>query len=420
MQRAAVPAAVAIVVLVCAAVVVWIGFVRSVADTMTAQARTAGELFDARVPAGEALARTLSRPGIHLLIADRRTGITVDAGSNGVHVLPAGPPPPGGADDAGPPAPGGPGAGPPRHGPIGTLALSLARLPPVRVDRGDRTIEIAPDVNVLARWLDVEALLLLAGIVSIAGIAATRASALERDRRRALEARAAERAAVAERFRRFLAEAGHELRTPLTVIAGYVEILRAREDRLPVEERVVEGMHAETSRMRVLVEKMLTLARLESDGAVPRLVDVASAAREAAETVLRRYPARDVEVQVDRTGSIVIDADDFAAALGNLVENAVKHAPHSPVVIETSTRNGCASASVIDYGPGVPDTDREAIFEQFYRGGAGGEGLGLGLAIVKRVADRWNGSVECRSGNGATIFRLTFPLADEELHGVAG
>jgi len=420
MQRAALPAAVSIVVLVCAAVAVWIGFVRTIADTMTAQARTAAELFDARVPVGEALARTLLRPGIHLLITDRLAGTAVDAGSAGIHVLPAGPWPPDGANDGSPPAPGPPGAGPPRHGPVGMLALSLARLPPVRIDRGDRALEIAPDVNVLARWLTTETLLLLAGTVAIAGIAARRASTLARERRSALEARAAEQAAAADRFRRFLAEAGHELRTPLTVMAGYVEILRTRNGSPAPDERVVEGMYAETSRMRILVEKMMTLARLESDAAVPRLVDVATAARDAAQTLLRRYPKRSVEVRINSTGSIVIDADDFAAALGNLMENAVKHAPNSPVVIETWVRDGSASTAVIDRGVGIADADRDAIFEQFYRGRAGGEGLGLGLAIVKRVADRWSGSVDCRSGDGSTVFRLTFPLADEEQHDVAG
>ena len=229
------------------------------------------------------------------------------------------------------------------------------------------------------------------------------------------------RAAAAERFRRFLAEAGHELRTPLTVIAGYVEILRARERQRRVDERVVEGMHAETSRMRVLVEKMLTLARLESDGAVPRLVDVAPAAREAAQTLLRRYPARDVEVQVDQNRQHRDRRRRLRSRAGKpRGERREARAGLRRSSSKRRSRNGSASTAVIDYGPGIADADREAIFEQFYRGRAGGEGLGLGLAIVKRVADRWNGSVECRSGNGATVFRLTFPLADEELHGVAG
>jgi two-component system OmpR family sensor kinase len=217
-------------------------------------------------------------------------------------------------------------------------------------------------------------------------------------------------------LRRFVADASHELRTPLTVMSGYVDILRGRHDGETLDERLVEGMHAETARMRMLVEKMMTLARLESHGGVPRLIDVATAARDAAQTLRRRYPERNVDVRTEQTASIIIDADDYAAALGNILENAVKYAPGSAVLIETAVRDGCASTAVIDKGPGIPAGQRDAIFEQFYRAHEGGEGLGLGLAIVKRVADRWNGSIDCESGHGRTVFRLTFPLADEEQH----
>ncbi|HEX3465798.1 MAG TPA: HAMP domain-containing sensor histidine kinase [Candidatus Elarobacter sp.] len=402
MKRNALFAAAAIAVLVCAAAGVWLAFVRSVADTMTAQARVADELLAADVPIDETFARTVLRPGIHVLAGDRRTGVVVDGGAAGVHTMPV--------------PEGMPGMGPPRPGPDGAIALSLARLPPIRLDRGDRSVEIAPDVRVLSVWLTADVLLLLLGIVAVLGVTASRSAAQARARRRALETRAAERAAAAERYQRFLAEAGHELRTPLTVMSGYVDILRSRHDAEPLDDRIVEGMHAETARMRMLVEKMMTLARLESHGGVPRMVDVAAAARDAARTLQRRYPGRNVDVRTEQTASIIIDADDYAAALGNILENAVKYAPTSAVLIETAVRDGCASTAVIDRGPGIPASAREAIFEQFYRAHEGGEGLGLGLAIVKRVADRWNGTVDCESGNGRTVFRLSFPLADEEQH----
>jgi signal transduction histidine kinase len=430
MKRFVLPATVAIAVLVCAAVAAWTVFVHGVADAMRAQARLAGDLLDANVPVGEGFARALLRPGVHVLAVDRRARIVVDGGSNGVHALPVPPdavlPPDARPRDGdGPPASspndGVPlGAGPPRHGPVGTIALSLARLAPIRIERGDRSVEIAPDVRVLGRWLLADSLLLLAGVVAVAVVASARSAASVRNERRALETRAAERSAAAERYQRFLAEAGHELRTPLTVMAGYVDILRARDASAPLDERVVEGMYAETARMRALVEKMMTLARLESPAAVPRLLDVADAARDAAQTLRRRYPNRVVRVHAEQTASVIIDADDYAAALGNLLENAVKHAPHSEVALETTVRDGRAITAVTDHGPGIPPGERDAIFEQFYRGRAGAEGLGLGLAIVKRVADRWNGSVDCESAGGRTVFRLTFPLADEEVHAVAG
>jgi signal transduction histidine kinase len=180
-------------------------------------------------------------------------------------------------------------------------------------------------------------------------------------------------------------------------------------------------MFAEAARMRRLVEKMMTLARLESQAAVPRLLDVGTAAREAAQTLQRRYPQREVRALTERTASIIIDADDLAAALGNLLENAVTYAPESPITIETRVSNGSVTTAVTDRGPGIGQDEREAIFDRFYRGGgrALGEGLGLGLAIVRRVAGRWNGTIDCTSGEGRTEFRLTFPVADEEHDGIA-
>jgi signal transduction histidine kinase len=173
--------------------------------------------------------------------------------------------------------------------------------------------------------------------------------------------------------------------------------------------------------MRRLVEKMMTLARLDSQAAIPRLLDIGTAAREAAQTVQRRYPQREFRVLTDRTASIVADADDVSAALGNLLENAITYAPESPITIETRVHDGHVTAAVIDRGPGIGEAEREAIFDRFYRGGgrALGEGLGLGLAIVRRVAERWNGTVDCTSGEGRTAFRLTFPVADEERDGIA-
>jgi signal transduction histidine kinase len=413
MKRAVLSAAVAIAVLLCAAVAVWFAFVHGVAETMRAQARVAEQLLDAKVPVGEGFARTVVRSGVHVLIGDRRTGTVVDGGSNGVRALPV---PPGAPRDAGPPPHEGVmlGIGPPHPGPLGTIALSLARLPPIRIDRGDRSVEIAPDVRVLSTWLAADTLATLAGIAAIVVLAAHRSAAQAREERRALETRAGERAAAAERYQRFLAEAGHELRTPLTVMSGYVDILRGRHGGEALDERIIEGMHAETARMRTLVEKMMTLARLEAHAGVPRLLDVATAARDAAQTLRRRYPHRNVDVRTEQTASIIIDADDCAAALGNILENAVKYAPGSAVLIETAVRVGRASIAVIDGGPGIPAGEREAIFEQFHRAHQGGEGLGLGLAIVKRVAERWGGAVGCESENGRTVFRLTFPLADEE------
>jgi len=448
MKRVVVPAALAVAVLVCAAAGIWLLIAREVVATAAAQGRLAGELLDAHVPIGEDLARTLIRPGIHLLLVDEVKGITFDAADGGIHQVstrsglpggdPAEGPPPGqGPPMQGPPAPG---QGPPAQGPpddtrpqppqqqlprpqtpLAALVLYLVHMPPVVVRRDARVVRISPDIRLVQTWLGLDALGFAAGIVLVGGIGATRALAIGRAERAALEARIAERREAAERYQRFLAETGHELRTPLTVLSGYVDILRGRAPDEPLDERIVEGMAAEASRMRVLVEKMMTLARLEAHVGVPRLLDVATAAREAAQTLQRRYPDRAIHVDAQQTASIVIDADDYAAALGNVLENAVKYAPGSPIEIETTVGAGAATTAVVDHGPGILAQDQLAIFERFNRGRKRGfgEGLGLGLAIVKRIVDRWEGSVDCESAPGRTVFRLSFPLADEEQYGLA-
>lgn len=255
MQRVLLPAMAALVVLGCAVVAVWIGLVHGVDAAVAEQARLAGEMLDAHASLGPPLANTLLRPGLHVRIADPRSGKVVDADDAGTvtHSMPqlvdrsdaafaSGPPLPGDAPpppgierpplDVEPPPPGG---RPPPLGPLAHVALSVAHV--------------------------------------------------------------AERRAAAERYQRFLAETGHELRTPPTVMSGYVDILRARGSGAGLDERILEGMHAETARMRVLVEKMMLLARFESDAAVPRWLDLATAAREAAQTLQRRYPDSDVQVE---------------------------------------------------------------------------------------------------------------------------
>jgi signal transduction histidine kinase len=431
MKRVVVPATIAVGVLVCVAVGVWLAIARGVAATAAAQGQLAATLLDGNVPIGDDLARTLSRPGLHILLADPATRIVIDAPDDGIHPLPPGsaargePPAEGQAPpaeappplDGRPPPPGPPRARP--QGPLDSLVLALVHMPPLVVKRGTRVVRITPDIRRLETWLGLDALGFGAGIVLVGGLGAARALANGRAERAALEARIVERREAAERYQRFLAETGHELRTPLTVLTGYIDILRGRAPEEPLDARIIEGMHAEASRMRTLVDKMMTLARLEAHVGVPRLLDIATAAREAAQTVQRRYPDRTIAVNARQTASIVIDADDFAVALGNVLENAVKYAPDSPIEIETTIGDGFATTAIIDHGTGILPSDQVAIFERFNRGRKRGfgEGLGLGLAIVKRIVDRWDGRVDCESEPGRTVFRLSFPLADEEHDG---
>ncbi len=438
-SRVAAASALAIVLTIAAGTSVWVARVHAVTDAIAQQRQLARVLFDARAALDESTARSLIRPGLHVVLTDFAGGHVFDAlgatvarrslppapGDLAAPGAPDGGLPPGAPD--GSPLPGVPDAGPPRAGDgprrlLPALAGALARIAPARVGGDTGAVTISPDLDSLALWLLVDVLAIVLAIAAIVVAATTRATAGARAERRALEATSEERRETAERYQRFLAETAHELRTPLTIVGGYVDILRASTAAQGFDERIIDGMRAETARMRVLVGKMLTLARLESPAGIPRLIDVAAATQATVETMQRRYPDRCISLVAGRAGRIVIDGDDLADALGNLIENAIKYAPGVEIAIAATTHDSRATISVSDRGPGIAPDEREKIFERFYRGRShdSADGLGLGLAIVRGVADRWGGSVLVESVPGRTVFTLAFPVADEEVHALAG
>jgi two-component system OmpR family sensor kinase len=296
----------------------------------------------------------------------------------------------------------------------------MSGLRPVRVAHGSLAAIVAPDGQDVQQFALADALVTAAAAVAIAALAFAFVLQFQRAANKQLEVTLEERRTAAAEFQRFLADAGHELRTPLTIVSGYLDILSARATNDDGDARILAAMRAEAARMRGLVEKMLLLARLETPISVPRLVDPAQVAHDVAGVMQARFPDRSIDVREGDAASLVIDYDDLYECLRNLVDNALRYAPDSPVTIETAVESGRAVVRVIDRGPGIRPEEREAIFERFYRGrnSAESEGSGLGLAIVKRVATRWNGDVDLASGRDGTTFTLRFPLADEEIHDV--
>jgi two-component system, OmpR family, sensor kinase len=223
-----------------------------------------------------------------------------------------------------------------------------------------------------------------------------------------------ERARVEQHMRLFLGEAGHEMRTPLTVISGYLDVLeRGGLENDGVRALALPTMRAETRRLRALVERLMTLARLEGDDhRETEVVDVVSSARDAIAEV---KAARGGEIRLRADGDHVAVAEpaEVYEAIVNLVDNAVKYGAGNPVdVAIASDADGATVVRVTDRGRGIGEADRARLFERFFRGEAanGIEGSGLGLAIVARAAERSHGTVALESsGPGGTTFRLVFP-----------
>jgi two-component system, OmpR family, sensor kinase len=216
---------------------------------------------------------------------------------------------------------------------------------------------------------------------------------------------------------RFVADASHELRTPLTTIRSNVGLLLGGK-RLAEPDRLdaLHDIEEESERMSRLVQELLMLARADAGQHLELApVNVAGIASDVCRQARRLHPRRRIELHDDKPAPVEGNADALKQLLWILVDNAVKHTPDEGEVRISIERNAHqVELSVDDQGPGVPETDREQIFERFYQADPArvGEGTGLGLAIARWIAREHRGSVDAgESKEGGASFRVRLPLA---------
>lgn len=226
-----------------------------------------------------------------------------------------------------------------------------------------------------------------------------------------VEAAFDERAAAEAQMRQFVADAGHELRTPLTIVFGYIDLLRRRAPDDERSRRIFETIGSEGLRMRTLIDNLVLLARLEGDdrrpvepfALTPLLEDDIVATRAGLAPGVRIA----LDIGVDAT--IIGDRGEIYEAIANVVDNAMKYAPGSPIEIGVARALGGVEITIHDHGPGIAANDRELIFDRFYRGSlrVDVEGSGLGLAIAKRAIERAGGTLTLAATSEAgTTFRI--------------
>jgi two-component system, OmpR family, sensor kinase len=253
------------------------------------------------------------------------------------------------------------------------------------------------------------------------------------DARRASEesARASE-----ERMRRFVADASHELRTPLTSIRGFSELYRqgAVEDETALA-RVMGRIEDEATRMGLLVEDLLVLARLDQQRPLDtRPVDLVPIVTDAVLDARAVAKGHDIRRHIDaETDSAVVVGDELRLrqVVVNLVNNAIRHTPDGTVVLVSvgADTDGQVFVEVRDDGPGISEQDAGRLFERFYRadpararaggnGSAGGNGLGLSIVAALVAAHGGRVEAEPTPGGGAT-FRVWLPEASRRLTAAA-
>lgn len=232
-----------------------------------------------------------------------------------------------------------------------------------------------------------------------------------------------ERDATEHRLRQFLADASHELRTPLTSIQGFAELFRVGGDHARVDlPTILRRIEDESARMRVLVEDLLLLARLDQTVPVEKApVDLAVLASDACSDAVAI--ASDRPITLDAPEPVVVAGMEahLRQAIGNLVSNAVKHTPGG-TGIEVSARisGGEAVVAVRDHGPGLREDEVAHVFDRFWQADKArvGTGAGLGLAIVASIAHEHHGQAEATNApGGGALFTLRLPIGTADLPG---
>jgi two-component system sensor histidine kinase KdpD len=207
----------------------------------------------------------------------------------------------------------------------------------------------------------------------------------------------------------------HDLRSPLTAILASADALASPGLRLEAEDRLAlaETIRAEATRLDRVVEQLPPLSRLEAGVAEPHRelwhVD------ELVSQALAGLGSEAARIRLDigsETPPVEVDAAQVERVLANLLENALRYSPAgSQVLLRTEPGATELRIHVIDLGAGLPDKQREALFQPFRRGQAG-HGSGLGLAIARGFAEANGGRLWAQDDPGGGHLVLSLPLAE--------
>lgn len=206
----------------------------------------------------------------------------------------------------------------------------------------------------------------------------------------------------------FLAGVSHDLRGPITAIVGSAGTL-ARPDLAPeMRDELSNMVRRQALRLDEMIDELLTTARLEMAAPLD-LVPVVLA--NTVDDVIGAYRAAGTDVTVDVPPSIHVlaDPESLRRITANLLENAFKYGA-APVRVSATTEDGWVVLAVVDSGAGIPEEQRERVFDRFFRLDSNRghrTGMGLGLSIVRGLAARLGGTVTVDEGaDGGAAFRV--------------
>jgi two-component system, OmpR family, sensor histidine kinase SenX3 len=220
--------------------------------------------------------------------------------------------------------------------------------------------------------------------------------------------------------RDFVANVSHELKTPIGALLLLSEAVLGAKDDPEAVTKFATRMQIESKRLTDLVQEIINLSRLQDSDplSVPSELNVQDLVNEAIDQSQVGADSRKIKISTGdiANGVVLGDRDQLIMAIQNLVENAVNYSPEgTQVTVSSIVKNGIITISITDQGIGIPENEKERIFERFYRVDPARSresgGTGLGLSIVKHVATKHGGEVSVWSVEDVgSTFSLKLPI----------
>lgn len=226
-----------------------------------------------------------------------------------------------------------------------------------------------------------------------------------------------------ERDARFASDVSHELRSPLTTLAMSASILEQHRDELdPAAQQSLTLLSAEILVFQGLIEDLIELSRSDAgaNSLTLEVIAITELTRQAIRSVRRRLGGNEPMVEVDprlEGARVLVDRRRFERIMANLIDNAQLYAGGT-VAVRLTTEGDHVTLNIDDAGPGIVESEREQVFERFFRGRAAHDrsvvrGTGLGLALVREHVKSLDGEIRVTtSPEGGARFQIHLPLVE--------
>lgn len=206
--------------------------------------------------------------------------------------------------------------------------------------------------------------------------------------------------ALAAMQRNFMMAVTHELKTPIATTKLSLETLKHRQLELTQQHKLIDNALLETGRLDVLTNNILLASQLEEKDFIhyETIFSVSEITAKTLQEYRHRFPSRTISANIEDAITITGDERMIQIAISNLLDNAIKYSPKtSPIELVLKKDNANCIIKIIDNGPGIPDKEKNKIFQKFYRMGNEDtrktKGTGLGLYLTQKIIQKHKGHI---------------------------